>query len=64
MTMPRPVGWCGQLILWHIDAVHVASLRVCPCVLSVSRRGTMRVMILICFEVRLEVPVTAVTHLS
>lgn len=62
--MPRPVGWCGQLILWHIDAVHVASLHVCPSVLSVSRKGTMRVMILICSEVRQGVLVTVVTHLS
>lgn len=63
MTMPRPVGWYGQLILWHIDVVRVASLRVCHSVLSVSRRGTMTVMILICFEVKQGVLVTVVTHL-
>lgn len=64
MTMLQLVDWCGQLTLWHIDVVHVASPLVCPSALSVSRKGTTRVMTLICSEARQAVLVTAVTHLS
>jgi hypothetical protein len=64
MTMPQLVGWCGLLILWHIDVVHVESRLVCPSAPIVSRVGTMMDMILICSEVRQGVLVTVVTHLS
>jgi hypothetical protein len=61
--MPQLVGWCGRLILWHIDVVHVESRLVCPSALIVSIVGTTMDMTLICFVVRQEVLVTVVTRL-
>jgi hypothetical protein len=62
--MLQLVDWCGQLILSHIDVVLVAFLLVCPCVLNVSKKGTMMVMTLICSEAKQGELATVEIHLS
>lgn len=64
MTKQLAVAWFGPQILLHIDVEPVEYPRVCHFVPSVFKRATMKDMITICFEVKLEGPVIVVIHPS